>query len=293
MPASVAFESQKLDIQSLGRRIQLEMKYYVVADVHGFFDELKFALTEKGFFTDTEQHKLIVCGDLFDRGKQAAELQEFIIDLLAKDEVILIRGNHEDLMLELLKDWFHHSYWRSHHRNNGTVDTVLQLTQMTIGDLAATPYSVEEKLQKSPLIQTIIPSMLDYYETSHYIFVHGWISCTVKDGLFDPIEYIYNSNWRDADKVVWNKARWQNGMQAAHNHVVEPGKKIVCGHWHCSFGHAHYEKKGGEFENDPDFSPYYGEGIIALDACTAFSKKVNCIVIDDEADFNVTTENER
>ena len=25
------------------------MKYYVVADVHGFFDELKFALTEKVF----------------------------------------------------------------------------------------------------------------------------------------------------------------------------------------------------------------------------------------------------
>ena len=94
--------------------------------------------------------------------------------------------------------------------------------------------------------------MLDYYETSHYIFVHGWIPCTVKGGLFDPVEYIYNSNWRDADKVVWNQARWQNGMQAAHNHVVEPGKKIVCGHWHCSFGHTHYENKGGEFENDPD-----------------------------------------
>ena len=81
------------------------MKYYVVADVHGFFDELKLALTEKGFFTDTEPHKLIVCGDLFDRGKQATELQEFILDLLAKDEVILIRGNHEDLMLESSKEW--------------------------------------------------------------------------------------------------------------------------------------------------------------------------------------------
>ena len=81
--------------------------------------------------------------------------------------------------------------------------------------------------------------MLDYYETSHYIFVHGWIPCTVKDGLFDPIEYIYNSNWRDADKVVWNKARWQNGMQAAHNHVVEPGKKncmwsLALFVWSCS-----------------------------------------------------------
>lgn len=31
------------------------MKYYVVADVHGFFDELKFALTEKGFLR-TQNH---------------------------------------------------------------------------------------------------------------------------------------------------------------------------------------------------------------------------------------------
>ena len=47
-----------------------------------------------------------------------------------------------------------------------------------------------------------------------------------KGGLFDPVEYIYNSNWRDADKVVWNQARWQNGMQAAHNHVVELERKL-------------------------------------------------------------------
>ena len=61
------------------------MKYYVVADIHGFFDELITALDEKGFFSDTEPHKLIVCGDLFDRGTQALKLQEFILDLLAKD----------------------------------------------------------------------------------------------------------------------------------------------------------------------------------------------------------------
>ena len=32
-----------------------------------------------------------------------------------------------------------------------------------------------------------------------------------------------------------NLAAGQNGMQAAHNHVGELGKKIVCGHWHCSY----------------------------------------------------------
>lgn len=70
-------------------------------------------------------------------------------------------------------------------------------------------------------------------------------------------------------------------MEAAHNGIVENGKTIVCGHWHCSFGHAYYEGDGGEFDNAPNFTPYYGKGIIALDACTPVSKMVNCIVIED------------
>lgn len=32
---------------------------------------------------------------------------------------------------------------------------------------------------------------------------------------------------------------------------------------------------------DADFSPYYNKGIIAIDACTAKTLKVNCIVIED------------
>ena len=66
------------------------MKYYVTADVHGYFSELKTALSALGFFQDTEPHKLIVCGDLYDRGSEALHLQEFILDLLEKDEVILV-----------------------------------------------------------------------------------------------------------------------------------------------------------------------------------------------------------
>ena len=80
------------------------MKYYVVADVHGYYEELITALTEKGFFEDKEPHKLIICGDLFDRGYEAVKLQEFILELMDKDEVILIRGNHEDLAIELIEN---------------------------------------------------------------------------------------------------------------------------------------------------------------------------------------------
>lgn len=70
-------------------------------------------------------------------------------------------------------------------------------------------------------------------------------------------------------------------MEAAQQGVIETNKKIVCGHWHCSYGHAKIEDKGEERGDKADYSPYYGKGIIALAACTVLSKKVNCIVIED------------
>ena len=78
------------------------MRYYVVADVHGFYSELQAALTEKGFYEDKEPHKLVVSGDLLDRGGEALKVQEFILELLKKGKVILIRGNHEDLFLDII-----------------------------------------------------------------------------------------------------------------------------------------------------------------------------------------------
>ena len=52
------------------------MRYYVVSDVHGFYTPLVTALKCTGFFEDTEPHKLLVLGDLFDRGSEAVKLQE-------------------------------------------------------------------------------------------------------------------------------------------------------------------------------------------------------------------------
>jgi hypothetical protein len=92
----------------------------------------------------------------------------------------------------------------------------------------------------------------------------------------------YKTVWKMATEEDWAKARWYNGMEIACGmKKILPDKTIVCGHVNTSFGHTHYEKKGSEFGPKADFSPFYAEGIIALDACTAFSGKMNCIVIDD------------
>lgn len=78
------------------------MRYYVVSDVHGFYTPLIQALTDAGFFDDTEPHKLIVLGDLMDCGRDAVKIQDFILEQMEKDAVILIRGNHEDLFESLV-----------------------------------------------------------------------------------------------------------------------------------------------------------------------------------------------
>lgn len=257
------------------------MKYYVTADVHGFFDKFEKALRKTVFFEDKEPHKLIICGDLFDRGGEALRLQEFILDLLSRDEVILIRGNHEELALDLLNNWHRGSYLQHHHNSNGTVDTICQLTASDYSELYTNSERVGDEFLHSPYIQKIIPATVDYFETENYIFTHGWIPCALNFSENLKKEYVPIKNWRNADEDAWKDARWINGMKAAHCGVIEKGKTIVCGHWHCSFGHAHYEKNGTEFSDQADYSPYYGEGIIALDACTVVSGKVNCIVIED------------
>jgi hypothetical protein len=60
-----------------------------------------------------------------------------------------------------------------------------------------------------------------------------------------------------------------------------PDKTLVFGHWHCSKGWAKKEHRS-QFDDDAKFDPFYGDGFIAIDACTAHTGKVNCIVIDDE-----------
>ena len=126
-----------------------------------------------------------------------------------------------------------------------------------------------------PYYKEIIPSMVDYFETEKYIFVHGWIPC-IAEPVFGGIP-----EWREASEDAWNLARWINGMAAAKAGIVEENKTIVCGHWHSSYGHSNFEGRGSEFGEDADFTPYYGNGIIALDACTARSKMVNVIVVED------------
>ena len=80
------------------------MKYYITADTHGYCSLLKNALDQSGFFTEKADHKLIILGDLFDRGEEAKEMQDFILQQMETGNLILVKGNHEDLFQELVTE---------------------------------------------------------------------------------------------------------------------------------------------------------------------------------------------
>lgn len=254
------------------------MKYYVVSDVHGFYSILRNELEKAGFFSDPQPHKLLVLGDLFDRGKEAVELQDFIINLMNEDKVILIRGNHEDLFVKMVTEDGGRAY--SHHRSNGTHDTALQLTGFDPKTARVEHVKFTYIAKKTPYYQKIIPAMRNYYETENYVFVHGWIP---SERFLDKEYYVrwsYLEDWRDANEYKWEVARWINGMEAVE--FCKEKKTVVCGHWHTSFGHANLENNGSEFGPDADFSPYIADGIVALDACTAHSGKMNVYIVEDK-----------
>ena len=257
----------------------MSKKYFVTSDVHSFLDELMTALEEKGFEADNKDHILCVCGDLFDRGDQTVQLFEFVKSL--GDRFIYVKGNHEELLFDCVNDILRGGVG-SHHISNGTFKTICDFTGMNKYDLYQGPYGPmnrQEFLAKiNPLLDFIDEKAVDLAEIGDYICVHGWIPCNPNNGVIPE-------NW-DTAEADWDEARWLNGMSAWHHGAKLPGKTIVCGHFHCSWGWSHLKQDRKEFptKNRVDwqksFEPFIDDGIMAIDACTAYTGLCNIIVIE-------------
>ena len=157
----------------------------------------------------------------------------------------------------------------------------LGISGMSVNEALLYPNELVRRVKESDYYQILLPTAVNYYETEKYIFCHGWIPLDIEIVDMTAI-FSYRADWRDADEVEWHKARWRNGMDMCCNrNVKEPGKTIVCGHWNCSWGHARIDEICSEYGNDAVTTPFYADGIIAIDACTARWRRVNCIKIED------------
>ena len=268
-------------------------KYFVVSDVHSFFTIMMDTLIKNGFSKDDPEHVLVVCGDLFDRGNESLQLYNFVRSL-PEDRFIYIRGNHEDLLQDCYMQLVNGELVSSHHILNGTLGTILDLCKIDRKFEMQISYNPKHLLRGD--VMDFMPEILDYInskcvnylEISNYILVHGWIPCYYDDvNIYNSRRKMtYKSDWRNASQGEWNESRWINGMLAWKQGVREPGKTIICGHWHCSYGWSWIKQERQEFPNKSkkdwkkSFEPFIDEGIVAIDACTAYSEITNCFIID-------------
>lgn len=247
----------------LMRRRNMIAKIFVVSDVHGHAGILREALEAAGFDPANENHLLVSCGDHFDRGSENAATLDYLESLPNK---VLIRGNHEEMLKELLQ----RGYIEFNDIRNGvgnTVNEFFKAEEISDGGMLRGGAAAKARLLK------FIDGTVDYFETKNYIFVHGWIPLAQDEKW----RLYYDDNWRTSCKESFEMSRWMNWNELYRYGLRPEDKTLVCGHRAAMFA--------GEFDYTRGrhcYDPFYGDGVIAIDTLTVESKRINVLVIEDE-----------
>ncbi len=235
----------------------IKREIFVVSDIHGHCSLLKEALKNAGFDNENSEHLLVCCGDYFDRGTENFETLKFFERLKHK---VLIRGNHEDLLIKLLLS----GKIEDHHIMNGTMNTLEEFFGKYFVDPVDNSIDFSGKTGTVDRIFEFIDETVDYFETENYVFVHGWVpdGCTQSQDL------------KDIPKEKWHIARFTRWTEKYNDEPPIKDKTLVCGHMP-----TFYANMGDKSKNIYDI--FYGNGLIAIDAGTADSKHVNVLVLED------------
>jgi serine/threonine protein phosphatase 1 len=160
-----------------------------IGDIHGCdraLEELLMAIAPEP--ADT----LIVLGDVIDRGPDSRRCVEVLLNLREHCQLILIQGNHEEMLLSVLSG----GQWQTTWPLYGGRETI-----QSYGGLGSIP---EEHLE-------FIRGSLNFHETDTEIFVHAGI---------------------DPSHPLSNQPPWVLRWERFDPFRGEPpgGKRLVCGH---------------------------------------------------------------
>ena len=237
------------------------MKYFITSDIHSYFNVLEKELKKQGF--DKNKDTLITLGDNFDRGKESWKIYRFLSKL---PNVILVRGNHEDLLEELIN----RGYPLDHDFHNGTT--------RTISDIAK-HYNKIKDLYIYELIHV-------FKDTSFY----NWFRNAAWVDKIDFNNLILTHATCPNDKFLsWEDARWENPY---YNRVKD--KILISGHWFAWKGRDYknntitlYVELEGLLDTEEGrleiARPFIDKDLIMIDACTPLTQKCNILIYDDES----------
>jgi serine/threonine protein phosphatase 1 len=126
-----------------------------IGDVHGCFSALQALLDA---VRPGPEDRLICLGDYIDRGPNSAAVLDRLIALQEQTQLIALRGNHEEMLLEARQSSSHRDFWIA-----------------CGGDTTLASYGRAGRLSDIPASHWhfIEQTCRDWYETDTHIFVHA------------------------------------------------------------------------------------------------------------------------
>ncbi len=159
-------------------RIPDDISIIAFGDVHGCFDKLAPLLdriAERVAELPERRHIVVSVGDLVDRGPDSARVVERLIEGIPGCEIVVLRGNHEAMMLEFIRggadaeNWLHNGGLRTLKSYGVSLERVLA-EEATLDSLRR---AVLEKMPSHHL--SFLSGCPLWFECGDYAFVHAGV----------------------------------------------------------------------------------------------------------------------
>ena len=170
---------------------------YAIPDIHGCADLLKLAVGRIIDHRRGRQAKIVTLGDYVDRGPQSAAVLEFIMNWPDRHpRLIVLKGNHEVMMLAACLGQAKHQWWMQ----NGGAQTFASygLDPANPADLRRLPAAHLQFIAQLPRIHV----------DQHRIFVHAGV---------DPDQPLETQSERT---LLWKRYEPQFEQGHGQRHVV-------------------------------------------------------------------------
>ena len=217
------------------------MRRLIIGDIHGCLDELQ-ELVRK-IKLDEERDELIQLGDMIDRGPDPCGVLEFFRDLKRRmgDRCVLVRGNHEQILLEAVRDPELMDLWSA----NGGMETVR---------------SMEERgLKPEDWVSWLTEETVLFYQTDGFLCAHAGVEHE-------------KGEENSEDTLLWDR------NQLLENRYG--GSLAIVGHTPLSVA-AYMDGTGGPARALPDgrLRPLPKRGMICLDTGCVFGGKLSAMSV--------------
>lgn len=223
------------------------MRTIIIGDIHGCFAEWMCLLQKVQF--NPENDRLILLGDLIDRGKDSYSVYKKAVSLCEemKERCIILRGSHEKMLL----------------------DNSRKIKDRFLWNLVGKRTSIRSFIQNGESLydntKWFAENTVLYYETDTFRCVHAAIR---HENLSKNDEHTLLINHSLTRKNLYN------------------GKLTITGHIHLKEP-TWYDGSGGKGQKLPYhcYMPLPDNGIICLDTGCAEGNKLTAMVIQDNSYF--------